>query len=187
MNGLVRPCLQPDGCSVVCAMDCACAHAENNITCLTRPFFPFFLFFFWCRTEGCTRVAHKHTHSLSQADMCSAQPVITAALMWSLGGTEASYYCRFMTTFTLWPSPLSFLSLSLSLPCVHAGPVHTLPPPSPLSAPSLRLSSVQTHIHLSSRCNGTAAVCLQCAKPSCHISGAKTGFRRVFGEAGETQ
>lgn len=32
--------------------------------------------------------------------MCSAQPVITRALMWSLGAAEASYYCRFMTTLT---------------------------------------------------------------------------------------
>lgn len=143
MNGLERPCLQPDGCSVVCAMDCACAHAENNITCLTLPFFSF-SFFFLCRTEGCTRVAHKHTHSLSQADMCSAQPVITAALMWSLGGTEASYYCRFMTTFTLWllpalppffPFPLSFSPSCARRSCAHSSP--TLPtfhsiPPSPL-------------------------------------------------------
>lgn len=87
--------------------------------------------------------------------MCSAQPVITAALMWSLGGTEASYYCRFMTTFALWllPAcpPLSFLSLSPS-------------PSPPLLPPHFSLHpSVQTHIHLSSRCNGTPAVCLQCA------------------------
>lgn len=38
--------------------------------------------------------------TLNQADMCSAQPVITRALMWSPGAAEASYYCRFMTTLT---------------------------------------------------------------------------------------
>lgn len=187
MNGLVPLCLQPDGCSVVCAMDCACAHAENNITCLTQPFFSLFFLFLVPHRRVHTRSTQTHTHSLSQADMCSAQPVITAALMWSLGGTEASYYCRFMTTFTLgllpalppfFPFPLSFSPSCARWSCAHS------PPPTPLSTPSLRLPFVQTHIHLSSRRYGTAAVCLQCAKPSCHISGAKTGFRRVFREAG---
>lgn len=132
-------CLQPDGCFAVCVTGCACAHAENNITCLTLPFF-FSFFFFSAAQKGATRAAHKHTHthSLSHADMCSAQPVITAALMWSLGGTEASYYCRFMTTFALWllPAcpPLSFLSLSPSLsPLSSLSTFHSIPPSKPTS------------------------------------------------------
>lgn len=93
---------------------------------LTKPF---------CSTD---RREHTHTdtHSLVQADMCSAQPVIAEALMWSLGGTDA-FYCCFMTTFTLLlrdaPPPSSFPH-SFPYPCVSA--------PHPTSS-----QCVQTHIH----------------------------------------
>lgn len=96
-------------------------HAENNITRLTKPFFSL--------DRTVARASLTHTYStqstLNQADMCSAQPVITRALMWSLGAAEASYYCRFMTTLTQTLHP-------------------TVPPLFPLLAPI-----TQSHIHLS--------------------------------------
>lgn len=58
-------------------MESACAHAENNIARLTKPFFY-------------VHIIHKHMHSHTQAGMCTAQSVIMVALMWSLGGTEGS-------------------------------------------------------------------------------------------------
>lgn len=79
--------------------------------------------------------------------MCSAQPVITEALMWSLGGTEASYYCCFMTTFALLPydapSFLSPLLLCLMHPLVLASIPLFLPP-----IPSSPISSKPTSISL---------------------------------------
>lgn len=100
-------------------------HAENNITRLTKPFFSL--------DRTVARASLTHTYStqstLNQADMCSAQPVITRALMWSLGAAEASYYCRFMTTLTQTLHP-------------------TVPPLFPPLAPI-----TQSHIHLSACCN----------------------------------
>lgn len=63
----------------VCMVDCVCAHTENNVTLLTKPFLH-------------TNPAQTHMQSSDQMDMCSAQPVIMAVLMWSTGGTEATYY-----------------------------------------------------------------------------------------------
>lgn len=94
-------------------------HAENNITRLTKPFFSL--------DRTIARASLTHTYStqstLNQADMCSAQPVITRALMWSLGAAEASYYCRFMTTLTQTVHP-------------------TVPPLSPRSLPLHQATSI---------------------------------------------
>lgn len=123
-------------CFVVCMVFCACVYVENNITWLTKPFLS---------TDRRAHMRHAQTHTLSltQSDMCSAQPVITEALMWSLGGTEASYYCRFMTTFTLllYSAPLPF-RLSISLPhmdpasCLFLSIPSLLPPSPTLSKPT---------------------------------------------------
>lgn len=67
--------------------------------------------------------------------MCSAQPVITPALMWSLGGTEASYYCRFYDNFH---------SLALHSP--------SLPPSLPRLVYPASLSPPFFPFHPSSRC-----------------------------------
>lgn len=63
--------------------------------------------------------------------MCSAQPVIMAVLMWSLGGTEATYYWGFMTTFTLFALPGSLLYSRLLFECTVI--LRLLPPQSPPS------------------------------------------------------
>ena len=63
----------------LCMVDCVCTRTEINVTQLTKPFLH-------------TNPAQTHTQSPDQMDMCSAQPVIMAVLMWSLGGTEAAYY-----------------------------------------------------------------------------------------------
>lgn len=129
----------PVDCLVVHMMDGACARAENNIAQLpTKPSF----FFEALHRRARTLHAQTHTHSLAQAGMCSAQPVITAALMWSLGGTEASYYCRFMTTFTLLlhsPPSLS-CSLALSFPPWSVPPDPASNPPHPTPAPLAKSS-----------------------------------------------
>lgn len=82
---------------------------------------------------------HTRTHTPPRAHMHSAQPVITDALMWSLGGTEASYYCCFMTTFTL--SPFGFPSLRWS--CLAR-----------LSASIPPFFISKTHMYSSGCCNG---------------------------------
>lgn len=113
--------------------------------------------------------------------MCSAQPVIRAALMWSLGGTEASYYCRFMTTFTLWLYSAPFLPASLffSFMCKLVLPLSTPPAPFFPVHPSISRPNPHPFFFLLQWDGCLFLVC----KPSCHISGAKGGFRRVFGEA----
>lgn len=63
----------------VYTVDCIFARAESNVIRLTKPFLH-------------TNPAQTHMQSPDQMDMCSAQPVIMAVLMWSLGGTEATYY-----------------------------------------------------------------------------------------------
>lgn len=72
--------------------------------------------------------------------MCSAQPIIKEALMWSLGGTEASYYCHFMTTFTFLLSNTTRLPSFPPAPSLAHFPVRffpsilfsSLPPSTPL-------------------------------------------------------
>lgn len=68
-----------DCCCGVCMVGCVCARPGNNVTQLTKPFLH-------------TNPTQTHMQSPDQMDMCSAQPVIMAGLMWSLGGTEAIYY-----------------------------------------------------------------------------------------------
>lgn len=166
-------CVPVDCCFVVCMMDCACAHAENNIARLTKPFL------LALHRRAHTRHAQTHTHSLAQADMCSAQPVITAALMWSLGGTEASYYCRFMTTFTLllYSTPSLPASLPLSFPpsCV---PWSCLYPPFFPVRPSVSCCPNPHPFLLLLQWD--ACLFLVC-KPSWHIPRAKGGYKSVFG------
>lgn len=128
-------------CFVACMMYCACVHIESNITRLTKPFF------------STDRRAHTrsqthtrtHTHSLTQADMCSAQPVITPALMWSLGGTEASYYCRFYDNFhsLALHSPSLPPSLPrLVYPASLSPPLLSIPSLLPLSPTSSKPTSI---------------------------------------------
>lgn len=188
INCLVRPCalcLQPDCCYAVCVMDCACAHTEDNITCLTLPFF----FFLVLHRRVHTRSTQTHTlpflggHVFRTACHYSCLDVVTG---WHWGFLLLSFYDNFhslalscLPPFFPFPSLLlSFVcalvlcTLSVSLPTFHSISQSPLcPNPHPSFFPLQR--------------DGCClfAVC----KPSCHISWAKAGFRRVFVEAGRTQ
>lgn len=80
--------------------------------------------------------------------MCCAQPVITAALMWSLGGTQASYYCHRGKKNFYFPA----LQCPLC-PCSSRSPAAALCPPSSLLPGPRPPCLVQTHIHFSHCCN----------------------------------
>lgn len=151
-------------------MYCACVHAENNITRLTKPFFS-------SDRRAHTRHAHTHTHSTTRVDMCFAQPVIIEALMWSLGGTEASYYCRFMTTFTLLLYNTPFLppSFSFSLPHVYPDPASFFP----LYPSSLRLPPHPNPHPFLLLLQWDACLFLVC-KPSWHTSPGQRADIGVF-------
>lgn len=71
--------------------------------------------------------------------------------MWSLGGTQASYYChRGKKKLLLSCSAVPPVSLLLSFSCCR--PLLSLLPPSPLPGPRPPCL-VQTHIHFSHCCN----------------------------------
>lgn len=170
----MAPCvlsLPLDCCFVVYMVDCACAHAENNITCLTLPFF------LVLHRRVHTRNTQTHTpflrrtcvlHSLSlELPWCGhwvALRLLIIVVLWQLS----------LSGSTL---PPSFLPLSFSPSCANWSCLYH-PPFFPVH-PSISRPNPHPFFFLLQRDGCLFLV----RKPSCHISGAKGGFRRVFGEA----
>lgn len=141
---------------MVCMMYCACVHAENNITRLTKSFFS---------TDRRTHepCAHTHTHTLPHSGghvFCTAchyrsLDVVTG---WHWGFLLLSFYDNFHSLALRYPLPSSFSHsfpppLFLSFMCTLILPLsplsfHSIPPPSVSHL-------VQTHIHFSCCSNGT--------------------------------